>query len=240
MPTSRTVPTSRSVPDVIGHRGASGAFPPGNTVAAFRGAAQLGADGVELDVRRAADGSLVVHHDPDLPDGRPIRSLVAGDLPEWVPLLDTALAVCAEVDLTVNVEIKNSPLEADFDEERTLVDDVLAALDGWDPGDLLISSFDPETVAKVRASGSEIPTGLLVWDPTTVSADLVTAAAAGHISVNPWLPCVDAAVVQQARDLGLAINVWTVDEPEDMSRLIDFGVAGIITNTPDVLRSLVS
>ena len=56
---------------VIGHRGASAAHPE-NTLAAFAGAADLGADWVELDVRRSADGVAVVHHDADLPDGAPV------------------------------------------------------------------------------------------------------------------------------------------------------------------------
>ena len=59
-----------AVPLVVAHRGASAAHPPGNTVAAFAAAVALGADWVELDVRLTADGALVVHHDPDLPDGR--------------------------------------------------------------------------------------------------------------------------------------------------------------------------
>src|SRR5690606_3517686 len=63
-----------NVTKVIAHRGASHRHPE-NTLAAFRGAAELGSDGVELDVRRTADGRGVVHHDAELGDGRPILSL---------------------------------------------------------------------------------------------------------------------------------------------------------------------
>ena len=69
---------------VIAHRGASKAFPE-NTVAAFRGAAAMGADMVELDVRRTADGYLVIHHDARLPDGRVIYDLRARELPPRCP-----------------------------------------------------------------------------------------------------------------------------------------------------------
>ncbi len=63
--------TVHAMPAVIAHRGASKAFAE-NTVAAFRGALAMGADMVELDVRRTADGRLAVHHDARLPDGRAI------------------------------------------------------------------------------------------------------------------------------------------------------------------------
>ncbi len=229
----------RQTPVVVAHRGASAAHPPGNTLLAFRAAAELGADGVELDVRRAADGSLVVHHDGELPDGRLINTLSREALPEWVPTLDASLAVCAESGLTVNVEIKNSPLEADFDEDRTVADDVLVALDGWSAADVLISSFDPGSVAKVATLGAPFPTGLLLWDPSTIADALESAAAIGHAAVNPWSPYIDRDLVAKATDLGLAVNAWTVDEPDEMRALIDLGVASIITNVPDVLRSLV-
>src|SRR3954451_1790565 len=103
----RLLPTA-----IIAHRGASAAFAE-NTVEAFRGAAALGANWVELDVRRTADGALAVHHDAHLPDGRAIVDMLAADLPEPVPSLSEALDACAP--LGVNVEIKNSPQDVDFD-----------------------------------------------------------------------------------------------------------------------------
>jgi glycerophosphoryl diester phosphodiesterase len=71
------------VTTVIAHRGASKAAPE-NTIAAFELAGRLGADAVELDVRRTRDGALVVHHNPDLADGRVIRDVLAADLPSSV------------------------------------------------------------------------------------------------------------------------------------------------------------
>ncbi len=71
---------------VIAHRGASAAAAE-NTIEAFALAAELGADGVELDARRTADGQVVVHHDAHLPDGRVIVDLSAADLPAHVPTL---------------------------------------------------------------------------------------------------------------------------------------------------------
>jgi glycerophosphoryl diester phosphodiesterase len=76
---------------IIAHRGASRAERE-NTLAAFARAGGLGADGVELDVRRTADDRLVVHHDPRLADGRVIVDTPARDLPGHIPSLEAALA----------------------------------------------------------------------------------------------------------------------------------------------------
>lgn len=79
---------------VVAHRGASAAFPPGNTVEAFAAAGPLGADWVEFDARVTTDRRIVVHRDSDLADGRSIGSLARADLPAWIPSLDEALDAC--------------------------------------------------------------------------------------------------------------------------------------------------
>src|SRR4051794_10674132 len=79
---------------VLGHRGAP-VEAPENTIAAFVAAGRLGADGVELDVRRTADGALVVRHDATVPGAGRISALEAGDLPEDIPILEAALDACA-------------------------------------------------------------------------------------------------------------------------------------------------
>src|SRR3954469_9348848 len=109
--------------EIFAHRGASVAFVE-NTVDAFRGARALGATWVELDVRRTADGGLAVHHDAHLVDGRAIVDLPAEQLPSHVPSLAEALEACAP--LGVNVEIKNTPNDVDFDPEAGIVAPVVA------------------------------------------------------------------------------------------------------------------
>ena len=94
---------------VIAHRGASRTFPE-NTLDAFRGAAELGAEWVELDVRRTSDRQLVVHHDATLPgDERPLASLTRAELPASVCSLTDALATCKQTSpaLGINIEIKS-------------------------------------------------------------------------------------------------------------------------------------
>ena len=100
-------------PLVIAHRGASSDFPE-NSLEAFSGAFEQGADWIELDVRRSKDGVLVVHHDAHLSDGRLIRDLDSNLLPEEVPSLAEAFE--ASENMGVNVEIKHLPGEPDFEE----------------------------------------------------------------------------------------------------------------------------
>ena len=108
---------------VIAHRGASAAAPE-NTIEAFRLARELGADMVELDARRTADGQVVVHHDATLPDGRTIVELARAELPASVPDLRDALAACEDMD--VNIEIKNWPADPDFDPDEQVIERRLA------------------------------------------------------------------------------------------------------------------
>ena len=129
---------------IIGHRGASRAEGD-NTLAAFRRAVEMGADGVELDVRRSADDRLVVHHDPHLPDGGPSPTSPWPTCRRTSPTLEAALDACAGI--FVNVEIKNDPAEPDHDPSDWVahrVGEVLARRGGgvrW-----LVSSFRFETV----------------------------------------------------------------------------------------------
>jgi glycerophosphoryl diester phosphodiesterase len=232
---------------VIGHRGASAAHPE-NTLAAFAGAADLGADWVELDVHRSADGVAVVHHDAVLPDGRAVTAVAVADLPPSVPTLAAALATCRAHGLGVNVEIKSDPRQPDFDAGYAVVDVALTAMALDEAGGdialadgsarFLVTSFDPGCLAAVRARSGHA-TGQLGFDIRDTAAMIAAAAAAGHVAVYPWEPVVDEAFVAAAHDAGLRVFPWTVDDPTRMAVLVDLGVDGIITNVPDVLRSIV-
>jgi glycerophosphoryl diester phosphodiesterase len=219
---------------VIGHRGASHDHPE-NTVEAFEGARAQGADWVELDVRVTADGELVVHHDPELAGGGAIAEMTGADLPEHIPSLAAALAASAP--MGVNVEIKNDPSEAGFDAERSLVGPVLEVI-GASGVDVLVSSFDYETIAVTRRLG-RVPTAYLVYRADDPIDAVARAVDGGHDALHPWYGFVDRALVDRCHDAGLQINVWTVDEPEWIARLGEWGVDGIVTNRPDLaLRTL--
>src|SRR5580658_2392570 len=93
---------------LLAHRGGTGPWRE-NTLEALAGALQLGADGVELDVRRTSDGRLVVVHDAEIPGTGAVHDRRADELPAWVPGLEEALETCAGA--IVNVEVKNAPVE---------------------------------------------------------------------------------------------------------------------------------
>jgi len=222
------------VTDVIAHRGAAPAERE-NTVAAFRRAVELGADGVELDVRPTADGALVVHHDPRLPDGRPIVATDRADLPDHVPDLAAALDACAGV--VVNVELKNDPADPDFDPADRLADAVVELLASRpEPADRwLLSSFRRETIDRVRVLAPDLATAYLV---TGADAAAIEACRRhGHGTLHPWVGALTAAGVAAAKAAGLVVNTWTCNDAAQARRVAAWGVDGIVTDAPDVIRA---
>jgi glycerophosphoryl diester phosphodiesterase len=218
---------------VIAHRGASRALRE-NTVAAFVRAVEMGADGIELDVRRTRDDVLIVHHDPWFrsPSGDEIqiRSVAASGLPGHIPTLSEALA--AATGAFVNVEIKNSPGEADFDAERAVVALVVEELAKWDTAGWVISSFDRETIDRVLALAPHLVTAWLTVEPTLI--DLDDLVSAGHHGIHPWAQSLTPEIVDEAHQRGMFVNTWTCNEIEGIRKFADWGVDGIVTDVPDL------
>jgi len=228
------------VPLVLAHRGARKVAPE-NTVEAFRVALDQGADGVELDVHRTADDELVVHHDADAPGLGVLATLpFAGirtqrpDIPTLYEVLDT----CAGA--LVNIEIKNLPGDADFDPEHRAADLVvrcLARRDGQDR--VLVSSFNLDTIDRLRAIDDAVPTGFLVIGVDPMDG-LDVCATRGHRALHPFVGLVGgdvaARVIQRAHELAVAVNVWTVNDDAEVRRFAALGVDGLITDVPDRAR----
>jgi len=219
-------------PWIIAHRGASHDRPE-NTIDAFRHAAALGADAVELDVRRTADGALVVIHDP-LVDGTPVIGMTraeVADVAPWVPDLTDALASCSG--LWVDAEVKNDPTEPDWDPDASVaaaVVDLVARRD-----DVMISSFDPASVQVAVDAG--LRTGLLVDEGVDPLAAM--APVDGIAFLFPPLTSMGAAgeIVKAASVAGVEVGVWWTDDPSRMRRLAAAGVGAIFTKRPDVARA---
>jgi glycerophosphoryl diester phosphodiesterase len=225
--------TVRGVTDVIAHRGAS-KLAKENTIEAFQRAVDVGADGVELDVRRSADGVLVVHHDARVSDGRVITTTPWQELPWYVPTLGDALDACTGA--WVNIEIKNDELEPDFDPDDRVAVEVLALLAERAPARWLISSFRLRTVDRCRLLDPAVPTA---WLTLALGPDVVArVAAGGHTAVNPWEPAVTAAEVERCHEAGILVNAWTCNDPDRFAALAAAGVDGIVTDVPDVMRAL--
>lgn len=217
-------------PLILGHRGASHDAPE-NTMRAFRLALEQGADGIELDVQPSADGVPVILHDDTLErttdstgdvgqmTWAQISAARAGGEP--VPRLEEVAAWAVETGAFLNVEIKRPGVE-----ETTLS---LLGAAGLLPRTIL-SSFLPESVAEVRRLAPEAACWFLTdrWNPRVLQL-------AGDLGVGGV--CLDVRratgrALDQLRDAGLPVIIWTVDRPARIRHLLQAGVAGIITNRP--------
>ncbi len=218
------------VVEVFAHRGAS-QLERENTVEAFRTAKVVGADGVELDVRRTADGVLVVNHDPRTDGDTVICRTAAADLPSFIPTLDAALDACAG--MWVNLEIKNDESEPDFDPTEQVAQQTMALLEQRGESERwLISSFRMETIDRCRELAPNLRTA---WLTTIVPENVVELLADhGHQVLHPWVKLLGQRVIDRCHDAGIVVNTWTCDDPARMRELISWGVDGICTNVPDI------
>jgi glycerophosphoryl diester phosphodiesterase len=211
---------------VFAHRGASRAEPE-NTIAAFRRAKEMGADGVELDVRRHESGVLAIAHD---------AVFGTGPLDPSVPVLAEALDACAG--LVVNIEIKNFPGDPDHDPTEELaarVVDLLHERGGRD--DVFISSFSMSCINRVRELDPSLSTAFLVLhapDDDVIGRIVDRTRRHGHQAVNPHHGGVTPRMVELAHAAGLRVHTWTVDDPDRMRELASWGVDSVITNVPDL------
>ena len=212
---------------VLGHRGAS-ADAPENSPEAFALAGRMGADGVELDVRRVADGRLLVAHDP-LPDS--IEEVDSMGLATFAEVLDA----CGDR-MLVNVEIKNWKGDAGYDPTMAMVAPVIDELRRRGPSARhrwLISSFSWTTVAACRELAPDIATGCLTAGPVD-AATIEQLAAAGHTALHPEVRQVDEELVASCHRAGLALNTWTCNDPDRLVELAAVGVDGVCTDVPAV------
>jgi glycerophosphoryl diester phosphodiesterase len=231
-------------PRVLAHRGARRVAPE-NTVEAFAAAARLGAEGVELDVHSTADGVLVVHHDAD---ARGIGVLAEHPLeavrttrPD-IPTLEEALEACAG--MLVNIEVKNLPGDADYDPADGSAGTLVELLAGRDRSDdVLVSSFNIASADRVRALDATIPTAFLTLVGIDPLDGVEVAHAHGHGAVHPDVRSLKGeaaeATIARAHELGMAVNVWTVNGEAEMRRLAAAGADALITDVPDLARRVV-
>ncbi len=241
---SLTYPLPNDRPLVLGHRGAS-AHAPDNTIEAFQLVVDHGADGVELDVRFTADEQIIISHDPDAAGFGVLVERSFDEIREGlphVPTLDEAAAVLG--DLVINVEIKNNPSEPDFDPEHQMADRIAAwVADGDRHGRCVVTSFNPDTVARVRFLDDSIVTGLLVDRTADLEDAIPLAASVGHSYIAPHRRLLRAKpghFVRLAADHDLGVVVWTVDTTRTLRKLRRAGVAAVIANDTKAALELYS
>ncbi len=221
----------------IGHRGAA-AHAPENTLLSFQTAWKMGADMIELDIRSTADGHVVCIHDEDLvrtchTQGRVgettlevLRSLDAGR-GERIPLLSEVLDF-ARGRVMVNIEIKEQGVELaalDMVAEREMLNEVL------------FSSFIYETLVRIRDRETEAKTGMLYAKPP--DDPVAKALEIKADAMNPLFLTVTPELVERAHSAGLKVYVWTVNDADVMTELLAIGVDGIISDMPDLARTVV-
>jgi glycerophosphoryl diester phosphodiesterase len=223
-----------SRPLVIAHRGASG-YEVENSLAAFRAAADRGADAVELDVHTTADGALVVHHGERVGDHfiahASLHEILDHPLPngEPIPTLEQALAVIVPR-MIAFVEIKAVPPRLD-DKLFDLLE-CTGALDR-----VALHGFDHRVIHRMGEKRPHIRRGVLSasypMHPVRCLEDADASALWQHRNH------VDEALVAAIHGAGMTLYVYTVNEPDEIRRLASLGVDGICTDFPDVARAAI-
>ena len=215
---------------VWGHRGWPSRYPD-NTAAGIRAAATVAA-GVEIDVRRSADGRLVLSHDPDLAGhvvaASPWSALAEVAVDGHAPAL---LEEVLDVPVVLDLEVKNDPTEPGYDPTHRLALEVAACARAGD----VVTSFWWPSMDAVRESASGVATGLLFEAPVDPVEAIRHAVDRGHGSVAPHHVLIDETMMRLARSEGIDVVAWTVDDANEAIRLAELGVAAIITNRPGEL-----
>lgn len=247
-------------PLIIAHRGAS-AVAPENTIAAFIRALRDGADGIEFDVRLASDRVPVVIHDATLQRTALIDGAVSDfsslqlrktDVGSWfnrahadlaaeeyagerIPTLSHVFELLADARALLYLEMK-----ADGDESGLLADQVVKLVRNCSLADqVIIESFDLSSLEAVKRFDSGIRTAALFEPrldrPASLvrrmkTVELALRCGADEIALHHSL--VSPRVVRNARERGLAVVVWTVDDPKWIERARSMGLKALITNDP--------
>ncbi len=224
-----------AVPIAIAHRG----DPIGereNTLASFSAAVRLGADMIELDLRRTADGVIVVLHDATLERlwgvDRPVVDLdlaalrAIGSGSEGIPTLAEAL---------LHVDV---PVMVDFTEVE-VVAGALETVRGADAmARALFVTWNVDALRRLRALAPDARIGLTWIEPDPPEPALLEELGAEFW--NPMFRLVTPDRVKLAHELGVKVSTWTVDEPRHMARVHEAGVDAIVSNRISDLRRFIS
>jgi len=227
-------------PKIYAHRGAN-EHAPENTMAAFQLALDQHADGIELDAMLSGDGQVVVIHDDTVDrttngSGRvremtleQIRSLDAGK-GERIPTLEEVLERFGGK-LLINIELKN--YASIFDALPIKVAKLINHFGLEDS--VLISSFNPLNFPRIRRRLPDVKIGMLT-QPN--QAKFWMWRLFKYNALHPHYSDVDKPLVETMHAQGRQVNVWTPDDAEEIIRLAELHVDGIITNFPQRVREV--
>lgn len=229
------------------HRGASG-YLPENTILAFAEAVRMEADGVELDIQLSRDGQIVVIHDETIDrtsDGTGyVKDLTLAELrqydysrtfPEYgpceIPTMKEVLRLLKPTDLTINIELKTGIFDYAGIEEK-IID--LVHAEGF-ADRVIYSSFNHASILKIQQLDPHAKTAFLYADGTL---KMPSYGAAYHVdALHPAVYNIRfEGFMQECHDLGLDVNVWTVNDESLFALCGQYGVDTVITNYPDQAR----
>lgn len=237
---------------VIAHRGFSGVYPE-NTMLAFKKAIEVGADGIELDVHLSKDGQVMIIHDEALKrttgmDGvvsdytrAELEKISAGKTKNDefgftpIPSLDEYLAFMAEhKDKITNIELKTAPVYYPGIEEKTL--ELVRKYDL--ENNVIYSSFNWLSIERMQRLKTLSQTGLLFSGMKLYNqAHIIKALGINYF--HPDFNDLTDEIVKSYLDEKVGLNVWTVNEIEDMKVCLSWNIDGLITNYPDRALSIV-
>ncbi len=217
----------------IAHRGAS-AYAPENTLAAFRKAAELGADMWEADIRSTADGVAVVYHDATVPDGRAVADLSRAELLEALPDCPTVaemVALAAELGAGIYADIKD--LSATVPTLRLLEEAEIEPV--------VLGAFDVSVVDTLREAGSRYPVSGLV----PLGADPFDHAGEADVIHLCWermdrpQDTLTQDLFEQAFARGQRVVLWHEEDPDRMADIRTKPVTGICSDMPELVNPFV-
>ena len=246
--------------NVISHRGAN-QYAPQNTMPAFEKSVEIGVDGFETDVHCTADGYVVICHNYTVDETsngtgnisdmtlERLRDLDFGSYYSekfrgtQLPTLEEFLDLCKKAGIKVmNIEIKEPK-----NGEKDIADKTIAAVKEFGLFDeLLISSFDPEILIRCKELDKNCKTGFLYSPDRRITYSNMLFGYVDYAKeiqadfLHPHYSLVNSNYVKKLHEAGIGVNPWTVDSPETATKLLGYGVDGIITNCPDVMNKIVS
>lgn len=221
---------------IIGHRGAKGHISE-NTLASFEKAIALGCHGIELDVLCSKDHKLLVFHDEHLErlcgvsgniqdfsfeELRSMKVQNSHQIPTLIEVLDLSIDVAI-----VNIELKTKAAVSGVEE---LIRNYLAK--GVPANHFLVSSFDWVALKDFRSELPEIPVGVLCETDLNLAIEFAKTIQAE--AIHPHFHLLTSENTNAIKNHGFQINTWTVNEPEDIANLKNFGVDSLITDFPDL------
>jgi glycerophosphoryl diester phosphodiesterase len=234
---------------IYAHRGARG-YAPENTMAAFKKALSLGADGIELDVQRTKDGEIVICHDHTVDrtsDGHgwiknfTLARLKALDFGGWfspnhkgetIPTLAEFLDWYKDTSLYLNIEIKNGPVLYSGI-EQDILELIKHILPDWQDmlPRIILSSFYHPSLSAVKDIDARFATGLLYSSRPMDPVRLAKEIDANYL--HPHWHYLDPIWVKAALDAGIGVNAYTVNTQEELSYIRQFQLNGIFSDFPD-------